>query len=88
MCGIKATASMKSMLCISAVVLGAHLGVGAAESADYLREIKPLLKARCYACHGALKQKSDLRLDTGESIRRGGKQGDRKSTRLNSNHRL
>ena len=43
------------------------------KAVDYLREIKPLLKERCYACHGALKQKAELRLDTGEAIRRGGK---------------
>ena len=42
---------------------------------DYLREIKPLLKSRCYACHGALKQKGDLRLDTLASLRKGGRQG-------------
>ena len=34
----------------------------------YLQSIKPVLKARCYACHGGLKQESDLRLDTAESI--------------------
>ena len=27
-------------------------------AADYLHDIKPVLKARCYACHGALKQKT------------------------------
>lgn len=31
---------------------------------DYEKEIKPVLKERCYACHGALKQKADLRVDT------------------------
>ncbi|MGZ0170353.1 MAG: PSD1 and planctomycete cytochrome C domain-containing protein [Planctomycetales bacterium] len=36
---------------------------------DYLKDVKPVLKARCYACHGALKQESDLRLDTAASIR-------------------
>ncbi|MEM7392460.1 MAG: DUF1549 domain-containing protein, partial [Verrucomicrobiota bacterium] len=36
--------------------------------ADYLKDIKPVLKERCYACHGALKQKADLRLDTAERI--------------------
>ena len=40
-----------------------------ANAADYLRDIKPVLKARCYACHGALKQKSGLRLDTAVNIR-------------------
>ena len=66
---------MKALLCISAIILGARLGARGAESVDYLREIKPLLRARCYACHGALKQKDQLRLDTGEAIRRGGKHG-------------
>jgi hypothetical protein len=35
-----------------------------AVAADYLKEIKPVLKERCYSCHGTLKQKADLRLDT------------------------
>src|SRR5262245_44575373 len=42
---------------------------------DYLTEIKPLLKQRCYSCHGALKQKVELRLDTTEFIRKGSKHG-------------
>lgn len=49
--------------------------LGAAESVDYLREIKPLLKERCYICHGALKQKAKLRLDTAVSAVNGGKSG-------------
>src|SRR5436305_946770 len=36
---------------------------------DYAREIKPLLTARCYTCHGALQQKADLRLDTAGLVR-------------------
>ncbi len=40
---------------------------------DYARDIKPLLSARCYACHGVLKQKGGLRLDTAAALRRGGK---------------
>jgi hypothetical protein len=42
---------------------------------DYLRDIKPVLKERCYSCHGALKQKSGLRLDTAAAILDGGKEG-------------
>jgi hypothetical protein len=41
----------------------------------YSRSIKPLLKARCTACHGGLKQAGGLRLDTGEFIRNGGDSG-------------
>src|SRR5687767_14488511 len=47
----------------------------AAEGADYLRDVKPLLKERCYACHGALKQKAGLRLDTVAAVRQGGDNG-------------
>ncbi|HBU60106.1 MAG TPA: hypothetical protein DEB48_09720, partial [Verrucomicrobiales bacterium] len=43
------------------------------DAADYLRDIKPVLKARCYACHGALKQKAGLRVDTAANIRKGAK---------------
>src|SRR5436305_1264742 len=42
---------------------------------DYLREIKPLLAEKCFACHGALKQKADLRLDTVRAMREGGDSG-------------
>ena len=42
---------------------------------DYLRDIKPVLKERCYACHGALKQNAGLRMDTAELLRKGGKDG-------------
>lgn len=34
--------------------------------------IRPLLAERCFSCHGPDKQRSDLRLDTAEGIRRGG----------------
>ncbi|MFO0868036.1 MAG: PSD1 and planctomycete cytochrome C domain-containing protein [Pirellulales bacterium] len=47
----------------------------AAEPVDYLREIKPVLAAHCYACHGALKQEGGLRLDTVASLVRGGDSG-------------
>jgi hypothetical protein len=48
---------------------------GAAASETYLDEIKPVLEARCYACHGALKQKSGLRVDTAERLLAGADEG-------------
>ena len=42
---------------------------GYAQEDTYLELIKPVLKARCYACHGALKQEADLRLDTAATIK-------------------
>jgi hypothetical protein len=50
-------------------------GPAAAGPVDYLRDVKPILKERCYACHGPLRQKSGLRLDTAALIRKGGKGG-------------
>ena len=38
-------------------------------SINYLVEIKPVLKERCFACHGTLKQEADLRLDTVSAMR-------------------
>jgi len=50
----------------------------AAEAAkvDYLKQVKPLLSTSCYACHGALKQEGNLRLDTIDAIRKGGDNGE------------
>lgn len=42
---------------------------------DYAKEIKPLLRERCYSCHGALKQKKDLRLDTVAAMLKGSSEG-------------
>ena len=45
------------------------------EQVDYLQQIKPVLAERCYACHGALKQESGLRLDIAASAIQGGDSG-------------
>ena len=57
------------------LVLGFPGFLTAAEKIDYLREIKPLLTRRCYACHGALKQQAGVRLDTVVSLLRSGDSG-------------
>lgn len=49
--------------------------VAAADRVDYLRDIKPILSQKCFACHGALKQESGLRLDAAATIRTGGDSG-------------
>jgi hypothetical protein len=41
-----------------------------AHAADYVSDIKPLLRERCASCHGAVKEKGDLRLDAGVLIPR------------------
>lgn len=42
---------------------------------DYLENVKPLLKQKCYSCHGALKQEGELRVDTVEFMKQGGQSG-------------
>ena len=42
---------------------------------DYLTQVKPLLRDRCFACHGALQQKAGLRLDTQAAMVKGGETG-------------
>ena len=69
---------MDSSCRIAAVVVALSLpGLSAlaAEPVDYLRNIKPIFKERCFACHAALKQEAGLRLDTGTSIRKGSENG-------------
>lgn len=63
-------------LALAVAILFGNLGFTPADEAvDYLRDIKPILKSRCYACHGALKQESGLRVDTGQALRQGGDSG-------------
>ncbi len=45
------------------------------DQVDYLKQIKPVLRERCFACHGALKQEAGLRLDTAALAIKGGESG-------------
>ena len=56
-----------------AVICLANTAVAA--DVDYVREIRPLLKEKCYACHAALKQNSGLRTDTAAALIKGGESG-------------
>lgn len=57
------------------VTLLGSLTMDASAEADYMKDIKPLLKERCYECHGAMKQKAKLRLDTVALMLKGGENG-------------
>jgi mono/diheme cytochrome c family protein len=60
-------------LLVGLAALPAQLAAG--EVVDYLRDIKPVLRERCFACHGSLKQQAKLRLDAAVLIRKGGRHG-------------
>ena len=42
---------------------------------DYDREVKPILRAHCFRCHGVRKQEADLRLDTAVAALKGSENG-------------
>ena len=64
------------MINLQASLLIASLWLpGQAAPVDYLREVKPILAAHCYTCHGAIKQKGGLRLDTVGLMTEGGDHG-------------
>jgi mono/diheme cytochrome c family protein len=47
----------------------------AAESVDYVRDVKPILAKHCVNCHGPQKQRAGLRLDSAKAILEGGNSG-------------
>jgi hypothetical protein len=59
------------------VILWIGIGcvVAATDAADFEKEIRPLLEKRCVECHGAKKQKADLRLDLRAHAFKGGESG-------------
>jgi hypothetical protein len=66
---------MNVKLMIVTFVIGLAPIAAAAPPVDYAREVKPILAGRCTACHGAIRQKAGLRLDTAVFVRRGGDGG-------------
>lgn len=67
-------AKLKTTLLIVLMFFGTSVAA-ATEPVDYLKQIKPLLAERCFACHGALKQEGGLRLDTAKFAMEGGDSG-------------
>jgi ankyrin repeat protein len=47
----------------------------AAEKVDFAKQIKPLLERSCIACHGPHKQRSGFRVDTRDTLLKGGMTG-------------
>ena len=57
---------------IVAITIATASGVS---GADYEHDIKPLFAKKCGACHSALAQEAELRLDAGSLIHQGGENG-------------
>ena len=65
---------MRVLLCAAWLMCDLAATAAAAEI-DYLKEVKPLLAAKCAACHGGLRQRGNLRLDTAQFALKGGDSG-------------
>src|SRR5687768_6103224 len=46
-----------------------------AQSKFFETKVRPLLAERCFSCHGSEKQSGGLRLDSADSVRKGGSVG-------------
>ena len=55
--------------------LSSGISFGADDRVDYLTQVKPVFRERCFACHGAFKQEGSLRLDTAALAIKGGDSG-------------
>jgi len=65
---------MTGRMCVMLVVLSLG-GILRAEPIDYERNVRPLFAAKCAACHGALEQQANLRLDAIQLLKAGGDGG-------------
>ncbi len=52
-----------------------EFGLLAADKIDFIKQIRPIFKERCYECHGPHKQESGLRLDKRQEALAGGDSG-------------
>ena len=63
------------MTTVVLIHLAATANVHASETIDFKRQVLPLFKARCFACHSAKKQEAGLRLDLKSRALAGGDSG-------------
>jgi mono/diheme cytochrome c family protein len=62
------------LILVLSTCMGAR-GAVAADSPSFSKVVGPLLATRCSKCHGPTRQKNDLRLDSAEAVKAGGKNG-------------
>ncbi|MEZ6127389.1 MAG: DUF1553 domain-containing protein [Planctomycetaceae bacterium] len=62
-------------LFVSSIAFSAMFTSACADDVSYLNDIKPILKSKCWSCHGAIKQEAGLRLDTAQFLKTGGDSG-------------
>ena len=64
------------LVLVCALVRPSHAADPSPEDVRFFEtRIRPLLAEKCFKCHGPEKQKSDLRLDSAEALKKGGDSG-------------
>ena len=67
--------SIRRQIVLAWLLIAGIVPTACGETVDYLKDIKPLLSAKCYSCHGAIRQESGLRLETRSLMLKGGDSG-------------
>ena len=67
---------VRAIVVFSCIAFATNGSAPADEKVDYLKQIKPILSAKCFSCHGALKQEAALRLETLALMLEGGDSGE------------
>ncbi len=76
---LSARSRILSRPCVVATLITLTIPVAASPAADdvvsFAEDVRPILQARCFSCHGALKQEASLRVDTVAALLAGGDSG-------------
>src|SRR2546423_13748574 len=59
-----------------AIAAAPQMSRAASARVEFTRDIQPILKAHCYACHGSERQEAALRLDSKALAMKGGLSGE------------
>src|SRR5438309_2562780 len=79
-----ASKPLNSLAATAALTSGILLAIAAAPQtpraapvrAEFARDVRPILKAHCYQCHGSERQEAGLRLDSKALAMKGGLSGE------------
>ncbi len=66
------SSAVRLLLILFAALIGGATGLRAAEPIDFVRDVQPILTARCLNCHGPVRQESDYRVDVRQIAIQGG----------------
>lgn len=66
---------ISALACLASIVSVAQTANAAEQPVSFQRDVRPILSAHCFECHGADTQESNLRADRPADLLKGGKSG-------------